>query len=62
MLSENSFQAVVKVTRDIIATSKHQKIINYKQCIIILENSFVTVLNAIREFITNSINTIREKG
>ena len=55
MLSENSFQAVVKVTRDIIATSKHQKIINYKQCIIILEKSFVTVLDAITEFITNSI-------
>ena len=55
MLSENSFQAVVKVTRDIIATSKHQKIINYKQYIIISEKSFVTVLNAITEFITNSI-------
>ena len=33
MLSQYSFQAVAKITRKIITTSKHQKRIHYKQCI-----------------------------
>ena len=61
MLSQYSFQAVAKITGKIITTSKHQKRIHYKQCIT-SENLFATVLNAIREFITNSINTIRAES
>ena len=61
MLSQYSFQAVAKITRKIITTSKHQKRIHYKQCIA-SENLFATVLNAIRELITNSITTIRAES
>lgn len=45
MLTENSLQVVVKITWETIPTSK-----DYKQYML-SENSLLTVLNAIREWI-----------
>ena len=42
--------------------TKHQQSIQYKKYITLLETSFLSVLNAIREFILNNINTISEES
>ena len=42
--------------------TKHQQSIQYKKYITLLETSFLSVFNAIREFILNNINTISEES
>ena len=61
MLSESSFQVVIKDNRKIIPTSKYYQIIHWKQYIMLSRNSFLRVLHAIREFISN-ITTVREEN
>ena len=61
LISENLFQAVFKVTKKMTPTCKHYQWIHCKQCIMPSENSFLTVLNAVRESIPNSLIVISEK-
>ena len=64
MLSETTFQALIKVTREVTPTGKQLRI-HYKQSIISSENPFLTALNTITVLIVliipNRINNIREE-
>ena len=57
MLSETTFQALIKVTREVTPTSKQLRI-HYKQSIILSENPFLTALNTINSI--NSINNTKQ--
>ena len=62
MLLENSFQLVIRDNKEIIRTSKHYQIIHWKLYNMLSGNSFLQVLDTIKELISNNITTVKEEN